>query len=196
MKKPLLLAGILWAICLTAGLTILSRYSSTPGAGAVMKGDYWPVTSKIKRSDRPFLIVFAHPYCPCSDATIAELERLMPSLKDKVDVLVMFVQPKERPLSWVQGPSWKTAQNIPGVKVMNDFDYYETDIFGAKTSGQVIFFNPNGLRIYSGGITPSRGHMGDSPGRDALLSWVEGRTVKRQVASVFGCSLRELAENK
>lgn len=138
------------------------------------------------------LILFAHPYCPCSKASIAELERLMPRLKDKTDVQVVFVQPPGRSLEWVKNDLWEKAKSIYGVKVISDSGYRETDLFGANTSGQVFFFSKTGQKIYSGGLTPSRGHMGDSVGRDHILEWMDGKNVGRKISSVFGCSLREI----
>jgi hypothetical protein len=191
MRKVMLTFGIPWLICIAAGFSYLFHYANTPGKGSTMKGHSWPLQSKIEKPHVPTLLIFAHPYCPCTTATLGELERLMPEIKEKVKVVVLFVQPEKRPLTWVQGSNWEMAKKIPGVMAMSDFNYHETDIFGAKTSGQVMFFDAEGEKVYSGGITPSRGHMGDSIGRDMILSWVEGKSVKREIASVFGCSLRE-----
>ena len=191
MNKKFLIAGLLWIICISAGFTMLYKYSLTPGKGSTMKGHDWPKNSKLTQTEKPILLIFAHPYCPCSTATIGELERLMPELQNKVQVIVIFVQPEVRSFSWVQSSAWKTAKAIPGVTVMSDFKYVETDLFGAKTSGQVMFFDSEGKKIYSGGITPARGHMGDNVGRDMILAWLSGKSVKREIASVFGCSLKE-----
>ena len=61
------------------------------------------------------------------------------------------------------------------------------------TSGQVLLYQPSGRLAFSGGITPARGHSGDNPGSDAVLSLV--RREARQAdgvpvtCRVFGCPL-------
>lgn len=193
MKKSSLFFGGIWILILAACFSTLLKYAGTPGRGVSKLNNYWPAKSMIVRhTNKAQLLVFAHPYCPCSKASLGELEKLLPDLQGKVDVTVIFVQPKNREISWVHSPLWDFAKKLPGVNVINDPDYKETDLFGAMTSGHSLLFDKKGYNIYSGGLTPARGHMGDSLGKDLLMSSVNGNQAKRTVASVFGCSLKEL----
>jgi hypothetical protein len=63
--------------------------------------------------------------------------------------------------------------------------------FGAATSGQALLYDAAGRLVFSGGITPARGHSGDSAGRDAIIRWVERGTAPQKSAFVFGCSLHD-----
>src|SRR4051812_12480766 len=92
-------AGLLWALgvawlggAVVGGGTLLN-YSNTagPGAGAAA----WPRGSALAReSERFTLVMFLHPQCPCSRASVGELERLLASLgTERVRTTVVFVGP-------------------------------------------------------------------------------------------------------
>jgi hypothetical protein len=191
-SKPIKLFLFLaaWGVLLGGGFWRLLGYANTPGESA-QASVRWPVVTSLTRDlAQPTLVVFAHPHCPCSEATVGELERLMPKLFGKVKSLVVFYQPKSKSEAWVTEALWKKAQAIPGVQTVLDQDGVEAKRFGAKTSGQVFLYDSNGGLVFQGGITPQRGHMGDSDGRLAILSLVETGTTKISAAPVFGCALR------
>src|SRR5579864_5919718 len=59
------------------GLRMLIRFDQTPGRSSKV-AERWPEESMIRRpSDSPQLVLFAHPFCPCTEATIEELERIL-----------------------------------------------------------------------------------------------------------------------
>ncbi len=67
----------------------------------------------------------------------------------------------------------------------------EAGRFGVKGSGHVLLYQPSGRLVFSGGITPSRGHEGDNPGRAAVISLVlQGRSPVNRTP-VYGCPLLE-----
>jgi hypothetical protein len=70
---------LLWLGTLGVGEWLLSAYKTTPGE----RGDppaAWPSGSPIAEpSGRWVLILFAHPHCPCTRATVGELALLMAS---------------------------------------------------------------------------------------------------------------------
>ena len=61
-------------------------------------------------------------------------------------------------------------------------------LLGARTSGHVVAYDPAGSRVFSGGITASRGHEGDSAGHESLVAGITA-AAPRSYASVFGCTL-------
>lgn len=184
-------ALVLWAAAVLGGTGWLLHYSNTAGETASHR-EGWPAASRIERGgERPSMLVFAHPHCPCSSASIGELERLMPSLRNRADVVVVFIQPRDRSPAWVESGLWERAKAIPGVKVLSDENASEADLFGAKTSGQTFLFDREGTLVFSGGLTPSRGHMGDSEGRRFILAWMNGDQSGTLVSRVFGCALKE-----
>ncbi len=180
---------VLWGCGLIAGFWKLFLYSQTEGNPA-RPGVSWPKLSKIShKSHMPTLLVFVHPRCPCSDATIAELDRLMPRLKGHVSVLAVFFKPDHWTIDDVQESLWTKTQSIPGVGLLIDERGGEASLFDARTSGQVMLYDSNDRLIFSGGITPSRGHQGPSAGQDAILNFLDGLPVVRSRAPVYGCSL-------
>ena len=68
-------------------------------------------------------------------------------------------------------------------------DGVESGRFGAATSGQVLLYDPKGQLMFAGGLTPDRGHLGDSPGRQRILSLVKTGAADAKESLVFGCPL-------
>ncbi len=61
--------------------------------------------------------------------------------------------------------------------------------FGAETSGHVILYGPDGKLKFSGGITRSRGDIGDNTGRRALHDLLAERSSAFASNPIFGCPL-------
>lgn len=172
-----------------AGFGKLLTYSNVAGASAAPLGQ-WPAKSQLKReSAKATLVVFSHPHCPCSQATLSELERLLPKIINKVKIVSVFVELKGFGEEWAKDSLWRRSESLPGVTSVLDRDGKEAEIFGAKTSGQVFLFSAEGEVIFQGGITPARGHMGESSGHDAILAFFEKGEPSKANSPVFGCSL-------
>ena len=79
------LYGVVWTLSVALGLRMLFAYEAIPGS----VGDVslrWPSGSRITRTaGRPILVMLAHPQCPCTRASVAELARIMAQTKGKVD---------------------------------------------------------------------------------------------------------------
>jgi len=183
------LGGGLWIFVITAGFSILAHEEFTPVAN-LPQVSIFPRASGIKlASDKPTLLFFAHPHCPCTRASLHELDGLLSNTGSKVSVLIVFIIPKGVQPGWEEGDLWNSAANIPGIRVLRDQDGREATRFGVKGSGHVLVYDPSGKLLFSGGITPSRGHEGDNPGRSAVIDLVlNGHTLVNHTP-VFGCSL-------
>jgi hypothetical protein len=180
-----------WSIAVIAGFWRLTVYSTTAGEEA--KATSWPIRSAIQRdSKKPTLVVFFHPNCPCSAATLEELERLIPYIKNRAKTYIVFYKPRNRPESRGREGLWKRATSIPFTESRIDDEGSEIQTFGAKTSGQVFLFDPDGKLVFKGGITPARGHAGDSEGKKAILTFMTTGKTRIFETPVFGCSLGNL----
>jgi hypothetical protein len=191
--SKILIGGLIagWIAVTGSGMAYLARYQTTAGAAAVSPVD-WPSGSSIARNaDRDALVIFAHPKCPCTTATLDELAILMTRCGDRLSAVVMFVRPPGMPVGWEKAELWKIAAAIPGVKVLSDVDGVEANRFGAKTSGQAVLYDRAGRLIFRGGITPGRAHEGDNAGVDAIAGMVWGTKVSIEQTPVFGCSLTD-----
>ena len=86
--RLLIAAGLAaWLLTIGAGLAMLRAYAETPGPPATA-GATWPAEASIARVPRtPVLLLFLHPHCPCSRATIGELARLLAGAQAPVTTL-------------------------------------------------------------------------------------------------------------
>jgi hypothetical protein len=169
---------------------MLVRYSNTPGITANAPRR-WPAGASIHpKPGRPVVLIFAHPRCPCSDATFGELALIMAQARGRVDAFVLLYTPRTGGSDFAQTRLARNAGSIPGVRLIEDPDGVESRRFGAATSGQTLFYDAHGSLLFSGGITASRGHVGGNYGRSAVLSLLETGHAPRKTTPVFGCSIR------
>ncbi len=179
----------LWAVAVLGGFAVAAQYAARPGAPAAAPAN-WPAASSLSRAhDRPTLVVTLHPRCPCSRATVAELDRLMVDVGPRLRVFVVFVVPGNLEEDWARGDLWSTAQRIPGVTVLVDPHGAEAALFGAATSGQAVLYDASGSLRFRGGLTPSRGHEGRSVGHEVVAEIAMGRSPPADTSDVFGCEL-------
>ncbi len=191
---------ILWAALIGLGGRKILNYESEPGAPGAPPAQ-WPTASRIARPNDKFtLVMLTHPNCPCTRASVGELEILMARLQGKLVGFMVFRKPEATAADVQASVLWKTGAGIPNVHLIYDRDGSETERFGGRVSGQTMLYDPQGRLVFSGGITSARGHQGDNFGVDAVIHAVrEGVNVRTHVP-VFGCSLhdpnaKELSQN-
>jgi hypothetical protein len=107
----------------------------------------------------------------------------------RADAVVLFVRPDGVPTDWEHTDLWRRASEIPGVRVVLDEGGREARRFGAVVSGETILYDAGGRLLFHGGITPSRGHEGDSTGKARVLALLEGGATDRADAPTYGCEL-------
>lgn len=179
---------VLWLAVCSFGLWILLKYQTTSGKASSPPAR-WPAGSSLSLSaGRNTLILFAHPHCPCTRASLDSLDWTMTRSRGKIAAYAVFFKPSTFPKDWEETDLWTKARAIPGVKVLSDENGSEARRFGVETSGESLVYDSNGRLMFHGGITGSRGHFGDNPGRDAVISIVQGRAEQKE-SPVFGCSL-------
>lgn len=184
-----------WAGAVALGFVVLMGYQNAPGRPAAPPST-WPAGSGLQpAASQGTLVVFAHPHCPCTRATMGELERVLRYVQARVTTYVVFVQPDEYANDWVRDHLWQRATAMPSVTPVRDPGGVETARFGAFTSGQVLYYDASGRLQFAGGITGSRGHEGDNKGRQALLQWIQGDTARHASTFVFGCALQSAPMN-
>jgi hypothetical protein len=183
-------SAVVWAGVLGAGFTLLSRYKSAAAPAAEGVPTQWPPGSSLTRvAARPTLVVFAHPRCPCTHATVSEMARLLARTPGRVTTHVVVVAPAGVPADWTDTGLWDRAAGLPGAHVRRDAGGAEAALFRANVSGLVLLYDEAGRLRFQGGVTAARGHEGDSLGRQRLLAVLEGRAPDRADGPVFGCGL-------
>jgi hypothetical protein len=180
---------LFWLAAAGAGLCFLARYEGQAG-GTGGTPQRWPDGTEVRRDPgKPTLILFAHPKCPCTRASIEELNRLLASCHDKTTAQVLFFRPKSGPADWQETALIESARAIPGVSVGLDDDGKIAKAFGAETSGFTVLYDAEGKLLFRGGITASRGHSGDNAGETSIASILTGEGAVNRFTPVFGCSL-------
>jgi hypothetical protein len=142
------------------------------------------------------LLMFAHPQCPCSRASMGELALIMTHAPQKVQAQVLFLRPKDYAEDWVKTDLWRSAAAIPGVQAVVDEQGREAGLFHAGVSGQVMLYDPRGNLVFSGGITSSRGHSGDNDGREAIEDYLNKGVMPVKSTPFFGCALFDHGSGK
>lgn len=191
MRLWTIAAIALWALAVGFGMERLWTYSLTPGAAATTSRDWPGASALVPVAEQPTLLMFVHPHCPCTRASLNELRKIMERTGQRPHAVVLFSRPADMPANWERTATWTMASKIPGVSVQVDTDSAEAKRFGAKTSGHVMMYDTHRQRVFSGGITAGRGHEGDNEGEHAVLTLLSGGTVERAAHPVFGCGLYE-----
>jgi hypothetical protein len=186
--------GLIWALTLGANLWRVEQVENTPGAASSARG--WSADAALKlATDHDTLVMFVHPQCPCTDASVQELAEVMTNCRGQLAAAVVFFRPTRESDGWAKTRSWEAARAIPGVETLIDPGGALARQFDAKTSGQVFVYEPSGRLLFSGGITDSRGMAGDNAGASAIVELVRGEPkafAELPVRTrVFGCAILE-----
>jgi hypothetical protein len=177
-----------WLLCAGAGLAAGFVYDNTPGRDGPAAAS-WPADVAVRPAkDRATLLVFLHPRCPCSSATLTQVEEIVARQGPRIDVRVHFARPGGVAADWSRTELRERAEEA-GLGVADDFDCVLARRFGAVTSGTTLLYDAEGRLVFRGGLTASRGHAGGSPGLAAVLSYLARGAADAAAAPVFGCPL-------
>lgn len=195
--SPLLLGAgaLVWMALVGAGLWRMQTYEFTAGASGDA-GIAWPEESNLRPNRDGFTLVVAlHPECPCSEATVEQLGRLL-AQNPRLDTRILMEQYPDLANRAEDSTLWHQASRLPGVTLLADVGGQEIGRFAARTSGETRLYDADGRLLFQGGITSSRGHVGDNPGEAAIRSLMRGAPPPTRAPAyplvttpVFGCPL-------
>ncbi len=174
---------VLWLLAIGFSLAAMAEYQGAPGLAA--NAQDWPSDSELTRPDLPTMLLFLHPECGCSRATLAELQRLLPRVQHEFRTLIVFSGVGEtlRPL----------AGEMRDARLHDDPEAIEARRFGATTSGHLFVYGPRGRLLFHGGITAARGHEGPNAGVEHVVAALAGDAARGLTSTqVFGCPLYEV----
>ncbi|EDY18156.1 conserved hypothetical protein [Chthoniobacter flavus Ellin428] len=168
----------------------MARYEHTAGATGRTPQN-WPTDSTVALDHfHATLLMFAHPKCPCTRASLEELNRLLTHCQGQVTTHILFFTPEDAATDWTQTGLWQSARAIPGLRVEADLGGRQAARFGAETSGYVVLYDPRGELLFHGGVTAARGHAGDNTGETAIAALLGARQAETERTPVFGCTLQ------
>jgi hypothetical protein len=183
------IAFALWLLLACTGMTALWIYSVAPGKSGTPP-DRWPESSSLQRAPgASTLVMFVHPNCPCSRASISELAVLLAHSAGQLHAQVIFLKPPGEEDSWTHTDLWRAASQLPGTAVISDAEGREAELFRVTISGETLLYDASGNLRFHGGITGARGHSGENAGCSAVQSYANTGTIPLARTPVFGCPL-------
>src|SRR5581483_1747500 len=127
-----------WSVVVLAGFMFLLSYKGQAGASGQVQ-THWPSSNLIVLDAENYtLVMLAHPRCPCTAASLANLERLLQQFPGRIVAHVLFLRPIEVPAGWEQSDLWHKAAAIPGVHLHTDLAGQEAARFGGAAAGPVF----------------------------------------------------------
>lgn len=184
------MAALLWIVFLGAGSLLVVRFE-TRAAEAGNVPVQWPGESRIARDGRPAVLMFLHPNCPCSKASVHELTAVVQALSPGESPRVVFVLRTEAGHDWRTSALRRQAAAVPGATLLEDDGGREAGRFGARTSGVALLYDAAGTLRFQGGITAARGHEGANAAEDRLIGLLQGSSKRAAATPVYGCSLEK-----
>ena len=134
--------------------------------------DRWPEGSAIPRDRRrPTLLIFLHPRCPCSLASLGELADILERSRDRVSTHAVVL---DSPLLESGGRSAidQALAGLPQIAIHRDTAGAEAGRFKATTSGHLMLYDVQGRLVFSGGITAAPGPPGRQL-RSGRFAWLD-----------------------
>lgn len=178
-----------WGLAIGAGMLLMHAHALSPGDPGTPP-TRWPAGSRLGRDGvRPQLLIFLHPRCPCSRASVTELAEILARCEGRLAARAVLYRPAGSNDAWFEPGLLAALLEIPGLEVTADPDGAETRRFGLATSGHVLVFGADGKLTFSGGLTPGRGQSGNEAGRSALRARLVGPSPRGPDEPVFGCPL-------
>ncbi len=179
-------AGVAW------GLQKIQVYSTTPGEVAAAPVS-WPGSPLVSHSSgKPTLVMFIHPQCSCTRASLAELQSILDGTRGALSAWVVVLKPPGMPVEWTHSATVAAARDMQGVTVVEDLHGTEANRFGASTSGDTVLYDGQGKLQFHGGITAARGHVSvTTPAASVLLvsSTRAKPTVTPMRCMAVGCTI-------
>src|SRR5262245_36753101 len=140
--------GVAWCCLAVLGWSVLLGHTYRPatssgGVTSWPEGDtYGASPCAAKGAFR--IVVFAHPGCPCTRATLHKVDESLTRLPRTACVSVIFVTPGLKRTDICGSDTLAFARRLPGVEVRLDDTGAEARRFGATVSGEVFAFDGRG----------------------------------------------------
>jgi hypothetical protein len=185
--------ALVWSLSVVGGFFWLVNRSFKAGESGTTPV-VWPTHDaplRLSPSSKT-LVMFVHPKCPCSVASLTELENTLATQRERPSVSIVFYEPAKSDSSWRNTAIMRQAAKIPGAELVWDLEGRIADFFGAKTSGHVVLYDSSGKLKFSGGVTVMRGHVGPCQGQRNLVAAQEGQAAASLSSEVYGCAIHNL----
>jgi hypothetical protein len=191
LRSLVVMAIVGWTCALGAGLQQIWKYGNTAGT-ASSAPSRWPSSSSIARqAGQTTLIMFVHPRCTCTRASLLELQEIASRSSDAVSVWILLLEPEGAGSDWESTSVVELARLIRNTRLTTDYAGTEAARFGASTSGHVVVYAADGSLQFSGGITGARGHVGANEGQRSVNALLAGAPAPLHEHPTFGCGFHD-----
>lgn len=182
---------------IVSGSVKLLDYSTRPGESGEVPASIHEVDvlKDCLTPTKSTVLLFLHPHCPCTKATIKNLCAVLKECPSSVECCAIAFCPKGKADDWIQSPIVNMLTDKVGVNVIVDRGSSVIESFGIKCSGHVLVYDEDGGLQFSGGITRSRGHEGSCLPLSDLRKFLLGDAGEPVNWPVFGCSLTQAKEH-
>ena len=189
IRATIVVASLVWAVTIAAAFSAIRRFETTPGEAAVA-GPAWPASTVIPRHAGEWsLVMFVHPHCSCSRASMEELEAILEK-SPAVQPYVLVYRPHDVRAGWENGAVLDAATRLRRAHVIVDEDGREAKRFGGFTSGQILLYDAHARLRFAGGITSLRGHSGINKGSADVIRIAQSG-IGNGAHPVFGCAIEK-----
>ena len=188
-----------FALALMVSLVWHSNYSIHPGMSGCVPENLEPVNSladlnqaiaRSKSLNSKTLILFYHPHCVCTRATVHNLQSVTAATNKHLNSIAIAYQPVISDPRWIHSSTSRDLKKA-GFRVFADLDGKCCRELGVYTSGHVLVYDEQGKLVFNGGVTQSRGHEGSCNACDDLVKSIENADENIFVWPVFGCAILE-----
>lgn len=187
---------VTWGASMLVGLFLSIDYECRPAVSGRAIAS-WPGSARISGAvKKSRLIMFLHPHCPCSWASLVGLADTLSRSRRAVAVHVLFFSSQDFTLPAQKSALWAKASTIPDVAITCDEEGAISRSFGASASGTVLLYDETGRLQFSGGITAGRGHVGQNAGSRALTAFLNYERVNDRDHPVFGCPITDVSTSE
>lgn len=177
-----------WLALLVIGYVGSVNFENRPGESAEPPR-MWPAGTRLSLApDGPTVVMFLHPECPCSRASVTELANLVDANPQVARVHVVLVSAGD-------GHDARASVIARDLEAFNRAEITLDDhaelahAFGSRTSGDALIFSPAGSLLFCGGLTVARGHVGAGRSSELAAKALRGMMTDPAETPVFGCPL-------
>lgn len=186
------------ALCCAAAVAVLFgwyqmlHFSTTPGEQESGPATWPHAEPRPGAGQAPLLLVFIHPGCSCTHATLQELDRLLAENHGPIDVVLEVYRSKAMVNSGYSSVLDVTPWFDRRAILAADVDGRMARLFRARTSGEVLLYSEGGVLLFQGGMTAERAQLGRSVGAVRLHQALLSGLPARDQSPVFGCPIFHL----
>jgi hypothetical protein len=183
----------LWLAACFIGSYVAMSMDFRPGRLGARRASWPPASAMARSSTTDTIVMFLHPRCPCTRASVAQLLATVNAHPGATLLVSLFAPPAsadER--AWLQGDDARAIRAaVPDAALIPDRGGVEARRFGAQTSGTTLVYDRAGREIFRGGITDRRGGRGDNPGLQRLAKTLREHAdvAPGEPSPVFGCPI-------